>query len=153
MNEYERKRQARIDHYRDKAGQARAESSALSRKASDMLSAIPPGQPLLVDHHSYHRDKRYRERIGQTMDKAITADQKASYYEEKAAAAERNTSISADDPEAVAKLTAKLERLKDTQSFMKRYKKYAFRRHRSVNEPDDSLSRLIHPCNIASYQT
>lgn len=131
MNEYERKKQARIDHYRDKAEQARAESSTLSRKASDMLSAIPPGQPLLVDHHSYKRDKRYRERIGQTMDKAIAADEKADYYEQKARAAEQNTAISSDDPEAISKLTAKLEQLKDTQAFMKKVNAY-YRKHQTA---------------------
>ncbi len=72
MNEYERKKQARIERYRERAGQAIAESSALSRQASDMLSAIPPGQPFLVDHHSYKADKRYRENIGKKMDQAVT---------------------------------------------------------------------------------
>lgn len=132
INEYERKKQARIDRYLDKAEQARAESSSLSQKASDMLSAIPPGQPMLVDHYSNKRDKRYRERIGQTMDKAIAADQKAAYYEKKATAVERNTAISADDPEAITKLSKKLERLKGTQTFMKAVNAY-YRKHQTAH--------------------
>ena len=132
INEYERKKQARIDRYLDKAEQARAGSSSLSQKACDMLSAIPPGQPMLVDHYSYKRDKRYRERIGQTMDKAIAADQKAAYYEKKATAVERNTAISADDPEAITKLSKKLERLKGTQTFMKTVNAY-YRKHQTAH--------------------
>lgn len=132
ISEYERKKQARIDRYLDKAEQARAESNSLSQKASDMLSAIPPGQPMLVDHYSYKRDKRYRERIGQTMDKAIAADQKAAYYEKKATAVERNTAISADDPEAITKLSKKLERLKGTQTFMKTVNAY-YRKHQTAH--------------------
>lgn len=130
MNEYERKKQARIDRYRDRADKARGESAALSRQASDMLSAIPPGQPLLVDHYSYKSDKRYRERIGKKMDQAIAADEKADYYEQKARAAEQNTAISSDDPEAIQKLTAKLTRLKDTQSLMKKVNAY-YRKHQT----------------------
>lgn len=130
MNEYERKKQARIERYRERAGQARAESSALSRQASDMLSAIPPGQPLLVDHYSYKSDKRYREKIGKKMDQSIAAGEKAEYYEQKARAAELNTAISSDDPEALQKLTDKLSRLKDTQAMMKKVNAY-YRKHQT----------------------
>lgn len=130
MNEYERKKQARIDRYRERAGQARAESSTLSRQASDMLSAIPPGQPLLVDHYSYKSDKRYREKIGRKMDQSIAAGEKAEYYEQKARAAEQNTAISSDDPEALQKLTDKLTRLKGSQAMMKKVNAY-YRKHQT----------------------
>ena len=53
MNDYEQRKQDRIDRYLEKAGKARAESSALSQQAHTMLSAIPPGQPMLPDHYSY----------------------------------------------------------------------------------------------------
>ena len=131
MNEYERRKQARIDRYRERAGQARAESSSLSQQAHEMLSAIPPGQPMLVDHYSYKSDKRYRERIDHKMGQAIAADEKAAYYEQKAKAAEQNTAISSDDPDAIAKLTAKLERLKEQQAFMKNVNAY-YRKHQTA---------------------
>lgn len=131
MNEYEKKKQDRIDRYRERAGQARAESKTLSTQAHTMLSAIPPGQPLLVDHYSYRSDKRYRENIGRKLDKAIAADEKADYYEQKARAAEQNTAISADDPEAIPKLKSKLERLKDQQILMKRINSY-YRKHQTA---------------------
>lgn len=123
MNDYEQKKQDRIDRYRDRAEKARAESSALSQQAADMAHAIPFGQPV---HGA--ADRRYRERIGQKMDKSIEAADKAAYYEAKAQAAENNTAISSDDPEAIAKLTEKLDALQTAQTLMKNinayYRKY-----------------------------
>lgn len=130
MNDYEEQKKARIDRYRDRAAKAQAESASLHQQADEMLSAIPPGQPMLVDHYSYQADRRYRQRIGQKIDKAIEAGEKAAYYEQKAQAAEQNTAISADDPEAVAKLTHKLEQLKSSQQFMKKVNAY-YRKHQT----------------------
>ena len=94
MNDYEQRKQDRIDRYLEKAGKARAESSALSQQAHTMLSAIPPGQPMLPDHYSYKSDKRYRDRIDTKMRQSISADEKADYYEGKARAAANNRAIS-----------------------------------------------------------
>ena len=131
MNDYEKKKQERIDRYRERAGRARAESQTLSTQAHTMLSAIPPGQPLLVDHHSYKSDKRYRESIDRKMGKSIAAGEKADYYEQKARAAEQNTAISSDDPNAISKLKSKLERLKDQQILMKRINSH-YRKHQTA---------------------
>lgn len=130
MNDYEQKKQDRIARYRERAAQSRSESAALTRQADTMLSAIPPGQPMLVDHHSYKSDKRYRERIGKKMEQAVAADDKANYYEQKALAAENNTAISSDDPQAIEKLTAKLHGLKYQQGFMKEVNAY-YRKHQT----------------------
>ena len=46
MNDYEKRKQDRIVHYRERAARSRSESNALSRQASDMASAIPFGQPV-----------------------------------------------------------------------------------------------------------
>ena len=157
MNEYERKKQARIERYRERSGQARAESSALSQQASDMLSAIPPGQPLLVDHYSYKSDKRYREKIGKKMDQSIAAGEKAEYYEQKARAAEQNTAISSDDPEALQKLTDKLTRLKDTQATMKKVNAY-YRKHQTCRgcegiSPEQAAELDAGMANAHSWET
>lgn len=64
------------------------------------------------------------------MDHAIAADEKAAYYDRKAEAAENNTAISSDDPEAVAKLTAKLDKLKKAQARMKKINAY-YRKHKT----------------------
>ncbi len=125
MNEYEKRKQARIDRYRERAEKAHQESSEYSAQSSKMASAIPFGQPV----HG-PADRRYRERIGQKMDQAVAADKKAKYYEDKAEAAENNTAISSDDPDALVKLRAKLEGLKASQEKMKRVNAY-YRKHKT----------------------
>jgi len=123
LSEYEDRKQARIEHYRGKAEQARAESHSLYKQSSDMASAIPMGQPI---HGA--ADRRYRDRIGRKMNQSIAASKKAAYYEHKAEAAENNTAISSDDPEAIAKLTEKLEDLQAMQTRMKQINAY-YRKH------------------------
>lgn len=123
MNDYEQKKQDRIDRYRERADKARAQSAALSKQSRDMESAIPFGQPIINS-----TDARYREKADTKMLQAIAADQKAAYYEAKAEAAENNTAISSDDPKAIEKLTEKLEDLQTAQTMMKNvnayYRKY-----------------------------
>lgn len=119
MNDYEQKKQDRIDRLRARADKARAESHALFQQSTDMASAIPVGQPI---HGA--ADRRYRDRIMGKMEKSFAASDKADYYERRAQAAEENTAISSDDPEAIVKLTEKLERLKQSQEFMKAVNAY-----------------------------
>ncbi len=76
MNDYEQRRQARIDRLQKKADKARDQSSALFRQSTDMASAIPMGQPV---HGA--ADRRYRDKIGRKMDQSIAASKKADYYE------------------------------------------------------------------------
>ena len=130
MNDYEQRKQDRIDRYLEKAGKARAESSALSQQAHTMLSAIPPGQPMLPDHYSYKSDKQYRDRIDTKMRQSISADEKADYYEGKARAAANNRAISSDDPDAVQKLQEKLTALEKLQAKMKTINAY-YRKHQT----------------------
>ena len=114
MNDYEQKKQARIDRFRNRADKARNQSDALSMQSWNMIRAIPMGQPI---HGA--ADRRYREKADNKMRQSIAASEKAAYYEAKAEAAEQNTAISSDDPEAIAKLTEKLDGLKKAQEFMK----------------------------------
>ena len=119
MNDYEERKQARIDRLQEKADRARAESQSLFKQSTDMASAIPFGQPV----HG-PADRRYREKIGRKMDQSIAASEKAEYYERRAQAAENNTAISSDDPEALAKLKEKLEDLQISQTRMKQINAY-----------------------------
>lgn len=124
MNSYEEKKHRRIDYYNEKAEKFEQESSRLSKESSRMIDAIPMGQPLMPDHHSYKSDKNFRDRAWNKMDKSVEAGKKADYYRGKAEAAENNTSISSDDPEAVAKLKEKLEKRQNLQSHMKKVNTY-----------------------------
>lgn len=118
-NAYEEKRQARINRMRERAAQARKESDAAHDQAHRMASVIPFGQPILVGHHSEKRDRRYRGRIQNKFEKAFEEQKKAEHYAQRAAAAEDNTAISSDDPEAVLKLREKLADLEKLQEMMK----------------------------------
>ena len=151
MNEYEQKKQERIDRLREKASKARAQSDALSRQSWDMISAIPSGQPVMGA-----ADARYRERAGNKMRQSVAASDKADYYERRAQAAENNTAISSDDPEAIAKLTEKLEELKQTQEFMKAVNAYYKKNGTCQGFPglsDEEAAKLeggmeYHPCQL-----
>lgn len=128
MSDYEDRKQARIDRYREKAEQARQESQQLSHESISMLEHIPPGQPILVGHHSERGHRKLLERSDRKMEQSIAASEKAAYYEHKAEAAERNNAIFSDDPEALAKLTAKMESLQMAQTRMKQINAY-YRKH------------------------
>ena len=128
MSDYEDRKQARIDRYREKAEKARQESRQLSHESISMLEHIPPGQPILVGHHSERGHRKLLERSDRKMEQSIAASGKADYYEHKAEAAESNTAISSDDPEALSKLTEKLERLQVAQTRMKQINAY-YRKH------------------------
>ena len=95
-----------------------------------MLEHIPPGQPILVGHHSERGHRKLLERSDRKMEQSIAASEKADYYEHKAKAAENNTAISSDDPAALEKLQAKLARLQEKQAFMKAVNAY-YRKHQT----------------------
>lgn len=118
-NNYEDKKQTRIDRYRDRAAKAKGKSGALHDEARRMASIIPFGQPIMVGHHSESRDRNFRNRIHNKFGQAAKESDKAEYYETKAKTAENNTAISSDDPEAVTKLKVKIEKAEKLQGIMK----------------------------------
>ena len=140
MSEYEERKQARIDYYREKGTKARAESDSLSKQSSDMASCIPMGQPV---HGA--ADRRLRDRIARKMDQSLAVQKKAEYYERKATAAENNSAISSDDPKAVEKLTEKLVKLQALQTHMKQVNAY-YRKHGTCqgfpNMSDEKADKL-----------
>lgn len=123
MLDYETRRQNRIARYKELAEKNNELSEKKYKQAHDMASVIPFGQPILVGHHSESRDRNYRKRIGQTFDKAHELSEKADYYENKAASAESNNTISSDDPEAVTKLKEKIADAEESQKKMKEFNK------------------------------
>lgn len=118
MNTYEERQEARRERYLEKAEQARAEASKRWERARKMGEAIPFGQPILVGHHSEKSDRAYRSRMRGHYDKAHELSEKAEYYEQKAESVGLG-GISSDDPDAIEKLTDKLEKLKKHQEIMK----------------------------------
>lgn len=119
MNNFEAKRAARIERLRERAANKEAEAGQYFETASKMASVIPFGQPILVGHHSEGRDRRYREKIRNKMDKGIQTQREAEKLAARAAAAESSNAIFSDDPEAIKKLKEKLESLQKNHELMK----------------------------------
>ena len=118
MNTYEKKQEARRKRLLDRAERAERQAAGRLATADQMGSAIPLGQPILVGHHSERRDRRYRERIHSNLEKGFDEQKKADRLRERAASVGKG-GISADDPEAVAKLKEKLATLEEKQEFMR----------------------------------
>ena len=97
--QFEEKRQARIDRLNRAAERASQQSDSDLARARKMGSVIPFGQPV----HG-QRDRNYREKIGRTIDKAYVEYQQAQAYTRRAQAAENNDAIFSDDPQATEKL-------------------------------------------------
>jgi len=119
MENYEERRQEKIERYKERARKAKEESERLYEEAHKMSSVIPFGQPILVGHHSEKRDRNFRDRIYRKQGKSIEETKKADYWESRAKATEKNRSISSDDPEATQKLKIKIEQAEKLQEAMK----------------------------------
>ncbi len=106
--DYEGRREARIERLENRAERLASESESSLNAGRRMFDAIPFGQPLLVDHHSYGRDRRYRNRASAKMEKGFELHKAATVASARATSAESNTAISSDDPEAIVKLREKI---------------------------------------------
>ena len=118
-HDFHQRKQSRIENAEKQAAKNTAASTALFLRSNEMASAIPMGQPILIGHHSEWRDRRYRDKIWNTMGKSVEAQKKAGYYADKAEAIKNNDAIFSDDPDALEKLDAKLKDLQAAQDFMK----------------------------------
>lgn len=109
MNEYELKKQKRIERLQQRAEMAREEANATYARAREMADAIPLGQPI-IRNSTYQTQINYRRRMSDTFERSFEQSKKADYLEQKAEAAANNSAISSDDPDAIKKLEAKLEK-------------------------------------------
>jgi len=117
--DYVEKKELKIAAYREMAKKNGILAEQEFNRASEMGSVIPPGQPILIGHHSEGRHRALLKKMDNAQRKGAEACEKAEYYEEKAETAENNLSISGDDPEALAKYQQKLEKLEKSQEYMK----------------------------------
>lgn len=118
MSDYEQRQQDRKDRYLERADKAESDSQAAFKRSHDATSGIPFGQPILVGHHSEGRHRAALKRSDNAMRKSIEADDKAAYYRGKAAGV-GTAGISSDDPDAITKLQAKIDKAEKAQKFMK----------------------------------
>jgi len=104
--DYEERRQARIDRMNSASSRLASEATAASMHSHDLLKDIPLGQPNIHGALTGLMNKAHR-----AADRAVTSREKSNYYAEKAEAAESNRAISSDDPAAIEKLQVKLTEL------------------------------------------
>lgn len=120
MNTFEQQRQSRIARMESRADRARGMAARIEQSARKRAEIIPFGQPILIGHHSETRDRNYRGRITRDFDRAARLRAYADECDRRAAAAERNTAVFSDDPNAPAKLREKLAEREERQRQMKK---------------------------------
>ena len=120
--DYEERRQARIDRLNDAAYKASKESDAASKRSFDLVKDIPLGQPNIIGRPAL---PNLRAKSAKLMDKSIELSGKSDYYADRAEAAEGNSAISSDDPAAIDKLREKVERLEAERERVKAFNKEA----------------------------
>lgn len=91
-DETRRDRRIERDHelasvHADRARRRNAQADALAREAHRMSEAIPFGQPMMPDHYSYGRDRRYRDRMRSKMGKAVAVEREAETFADKGTSA------------------------------------------------------------------
>lgn len=119
MNHYEQKQEEKRERLEAAAEKARQKSDGLYKAAMQKADAIPMGQPMLVGHHSYKRDRNFRERMHNQFMKSHEEAERAKDLARRAEAVGTG-GISSDDPEAVVKLIEQLEPLEARRDRMKK---------------------------------
>lgn len=127
---------AKADRYREWADSRDSKAEQSFRKADEVASLIPMGQPILVGHHSEGRHRRDVGRIESGMRNGVEHSRKAESHRQKADGIERQlgNSIYSDDTDAVERLEAKIADLEAQRERIKAYNKSCRR-----GEPDFSL--------------
>lgn len=120
MNSYEAKQEARRARLEAAADRAEAKANAAYKRADlrEEASGIPLGQPILVGHHSERRHRRTIERADNAMRASIAESKRAGELRARAAAV-GSGGISSDDPAAIQKLQAEIDKAKAQQEMMK----------------------------------
>jgi hypothetical protein len=77
----------RFDGYRDNR---LADASSAEKGVRAIMDGIPPGQPILVGHHSEARARRDKKRIDSGMRRAVHMWETAEYWQQRAAGALRH---------------------------------------------------------------
>jgi hypothetical protein len=120
MNAYEAKQEAKRQRLLEAAERAEAQSNAAYKRADlrEEVSGIPFGQPVLVGHHSEGKHRRAIERADNAMRASIDASKRAAELRGRAHSVGTG-GISADDPEAIQKLQAEIDKAQGCQDAMK----------------------------------
>lgn len=108
--DYEERKQAKIDRLHERAQKAREQGAQLQAEFIGNDDIAYWTQP--IHNTSAGRAfERQRERVRNRFEKGMEVIQTATAYEDRAEAMATNHAISSDDPEAIAKLQAKIDEL------------------------------------------
>lgn len=101
--------ETRAEKRRKWAAKARDRSAAAFEASDRAVAGIPPGQPILVGHHSQRRHERAIERCHGAMTRGLEEGKKADHHEARARGIETQLerSIFSDDDDAIEKLEEK----------------------------------------------
>lgn len=116
--DYAQRQEIRRDRLETAAERAAREASARFTRARSSIDGIPPGQPILVGHHSERHHRAALKRHDNNMRAGIEAQERAAHLAGRASSVGEG-GISSDDPEAVVKLRAELAQLVKLQEAMK----------------------------------
>jgi hypothetical protein len=108
LNPYEARKAARIERTKARAARLERASESAHASAKAVADRIPMGQPILVGHHSERRHRRDIDRIQGGFTKAAELHREAETLRRRAEHAESSVAVSSDDPDAIAKLRAKV---------------------------------------------
>lgn len=133
-SDFHERKEAKIERFQELAQKNKQASNNAYKASNEAVKHIPMGQPILVGHHSEKRHRATLTKAWDKMGKSIELDKKADYYSDKAKAAENNTAISSDDPDALIKLKNKLEVLNKNQEKMKSINKVC--RNKKLSEEE-----------------
>ncbi|EPA9860498.1 DUF3560 domain-containing protein [Escherichia coli] len=81
------RQEARAERFTGYSGKRASESAQVLDEVERLAAMIPPGQPILVGHHSERRARRDAQRIENGMKRAVMLFERAEYWEERARSA------------------------------------------------------------------
>ncbi len=111
----------KLELRREWAGKQEAKAESKFTQAHNQIAGIPPGQPILVGHHSERRHRRDLEKHDNAMRAGVDAEKMAAHHESKAEGLEGQLagSIYSDDPDAIEALQAKIAANEEKRDRMK----------------------------------
>lgn len=118
--DYEERKEIKKEIYEKRIEKAEQNSKNEYNKQQKIASAIPMGQPILVGHHSESKHRNDLKKIDNAMRKSVEEGEKADYYRNKLDNLDNNNVISSDDPNAIAKIQAKIGMLEKQKEEVKK---------------------------------
>ena len=79
------RKEAKAERYEAYAENAHTKATDRQNKVEKIMSFIPPGQPILVGHHSEKRHRKDIERMDSNMRRSVEETEKADYFTNKSA--------------------------------------------------------------------